>query len=257
MGYIYCVENILNKKKYIGQTSQYYINNRLSSHKVEAKNGNNKPLYEEMRQYGFENFKLKILLKNVPSDKLDFYEILWIKKFNTMNPSGYNIHPGGRQNYKKQNNPMYGKTPWNKGLKRTPEEIQKMRWSEEKKKLYSEKFKGINNPMYGKQSWNKGLKLWSEDNPNPFKDKKHTENTIIKLKEISKKLPVEIIDDNENIFKKFESIKEAARWLKENTKYKKADDSFISKCAKGKHKSAYGFKWRFTKEKERKNNGTG
>ena len=77
-GYIYVIENLINHKKYVGQTQNKYPNTRWSNHKLTARNGNNLPLYRAIRKYGEENFVFKIILKNIPLDKLDFYEILWI-----------------------------------------------------------------------------------------------------------------------------------------------------------------------------------
>ena len=37
-GVIYTITNLVNGKKYIGQTSKYYINDRWSQHKSYAKN---------------------------------------------------------------------------------------------------------------------------------------------------------------------------------------------------------------------------
>jgi hypothetical protein len=43
----------------------------------------------------------------------------------------------------------------------------------------------------------------------------------------------------------FDSMACAARWLKNNTKYKKATRSNISSCCKGIKKSIYGYKWKY------------
>lgn len=245
MGYIYCIINNINNKKYIGQTSQYYPNNRWSAHKLEAKNENKRPLYRAIKKYGIDNFTFKILLKNIPNDKLNYYEILWIEKMKTRNPNGYNLQIGG-SNVQEKNNPMYGKIPWNKGIKRTKDEIQKMKdsWTLERREKYSNNFKGEKNPMYGKCPSTKGKKLW-DIKPNPFAGKEHTQETKDLLKSKSKKIPIMMVDLEDNELIKFESIKDACKWIRENTMFIKADDSFISKCAKGKHKTAYGYKWKF------------
>ena len=53
--------------------------------------------------------------------------------------------------------------------------------------------------------------------------------------------PVLIINDNEKI--KFESINKAIKWIKENTKYKKASQGNITKVLNNINKKMYGFRW--------------
>ncbi len=47
------------------------------------------------------------------------------------------------------------------------------------------------------------------------------------------------------ILKTFSKIMEGAAWIRENTKYKKADYATINKVCKGKGKTAYGYKWAY------------
>lgn len=151
MGYIYKIQNLINNKIYIGQTSQKYPNSRWSAHKREAQNGNDRPLYRAIRKYGIDNFQFIIMLKNIPNDKLDYYERLWISKMNTQTPNGYNISPGGGV-LRGKDNPMYGKPSPFRGIKRPEisEMMKKCMNNPEVKKIYSERMKGKNNPMYGK-----------------------------------------------------------------------------------------------------------
>lgn len=56
---IYCIENIINHKKYVGLSKD--INRRWSDHKNKALNSLNsddlnKPLYRAIKKYGLENF---------------------------------------------------------------------------------------------------------------------------------------------------------------------------------------------------------
>lgn len=76
-----------------------------------------------MRKYGIDNFKFKVMLINIPKDKLDYYEILWIKKLQTLNPNGYNLSCGGTSSYpdREKGNPNMSRIPWNKGLPRSEE----------------------------------------------------------------------------------------------------------------------------------------
>lgn len=116
---IYVIENIVNGKKYIGQTIN--LKRRLYDHKRCLNKGTHHNLYlqREFAKYGEENFNFKILEK-CSMNELDIKEIEWINNYDAMNNSkGYNMESGGNKNkivsektrLKKcgNNNPMYGK----------------------------------------------------------------------------------------------------------------------------------------------------
>ena len=103
-GYIYCIRNKINNKKYIGQTA-WNINKRLNKHKGQLINNKhyNKNLQEDFNKYGMDNFEFiildeftftnKELLKKVLLDMEKFYIDLW----DTENDKkGYNIIFGGK-----------------------------------------------------------------------------------------------------------------------------------------------------------------
>ena len=87
-GWIYCIRNKINDKKYIGQTS-WNINKRISKHKGQLINNKhyNKNLQEDFNKYGMDNFEFfildeftfsdKELLKKVLLDMEKFYIDLW------------------------------------------------------------------------------------------------------------------------------------------------------------------------------------
>lgn len=94
---IYCIENMINGKKYIGQAKD--IDRRKYQHLKELK-GNyhyNKYLQNAFNKYGVNNFKFNIIEKcNI--DNLDEREMFYIKKYNTMDKTkGYNLRAGGRE----------------------------------------------------------------------------------------------------------------------------------------------------------------
>lgn len=89
---IYCIENIINGKKYIGQSIN--ILNRWKQHINKANNGVNTALYNAIRKYGKDNFKFYIV-KRCNKDELSDLEIMYIKKYNTKAPFGYNMTDGG------------------------------------------------------------------------------------------------------------------------------------------------------------------
>lgn len=47
----------------------------------------------------------------------------------------------------------------------------------------------------------------------------------------------------------FPKIMDGAKWIRENTTYAKADYATINKVCKGNAKTAYGYKWRYSKER--------
>ena len=74
---IYCIENLINGKKYIGQSAD--ISMRLSKHKSELR-GNyhiNKHLQSSWNKYGEDNFKFEILLYCEPFE-LTRYEQFFV-----------------------------------------------------------------------------------------------------------------------------------------------------------------------------------
>lgn len=93
---IYRIENLINHKNYIGQTTQ--MNTRWSVHKRLAFEPNavsyNYPLYKAIRKYGLNNFNFTVL-EECSEKELDEKEISWIKHFDSYGPNGYNQTAGG------------------------------------------------------------------------------------------------------------------------------------------------------------------
>lgn len=99
-GYIYCITNIINNKKYIGQTTvnvDYRFKQHLSANKKYAINN-------AIKKYGKENFIVEQLCKKVDLTKKDLqnqlnkeekYCIYWYETL--CEQHGYNIDKGGGQ----------------------------------------------------------------------------------------------------------------------------------------------------------------
>lgn len=123
---VYCIENIQNKKRYIGQTVNYI--KRYAQHRCDLNAGrhDNKYLQADWDLYGEKSFVFYILEED--PDDLCEAEKYWIKKTGSF-VDGYNMTSGGLG------------TPeieaWNKG-KKQPERIRKI-LSESAKKRIGEK----------------------------------------------------------------------------------------------------------------------
>ena len=134
MGYIYLITNTINNKQYVGQTKRADVEERWRQHRSNKTVGPYlKSAYEK---YGYDNFKYQIICICFDED-CDKYEEEYIKKFNTLSPSGYNLKGGGHFS------------------KHHPDTMIKMKeslkkvWTEEKRKEMSERLKGENAPRYG------------------------------------------------------------------------------------------------------------
>lgn len=107
---IYCITNVINNKKYIGQT--YSLKYRWKRHKSDLKNNchSNKHLQNAWNKYGKDAFQFSII-ELCPIEELSNKEKYWIQYYDTFN-SGYNLTIGD-----------IGCS----GYKHTQEEIEKMR----------------------------------------------------------------------------------------------------------------------------------
>jgi len=228
MGYIYQILNAVNNKCYIGQTSNKYPNTRWSAHKLATKNNIKRPLYNSMKKHGIDKFKF-IIIDKVEPEKLNQKEIEYISTYNSKFPNGYNLTNGG-ECLLGENNPMFGKKPWNKGIPRTEKCKEKISIGN----IGKVGLVGELNPMYGKSAWNRGIKL--------------SEKEIYNCRKVQKGCKaVNMFKDNKCI-KKFISIGEAGTWIRNNTKYVKADYATISKSIKNDW-NCYGYKFRFGDKK--------
>lgn len=96
-GYIYKIENKINKKKYIGQTVRS-VKTRFREH-INAKD--DYPIHLALRKYGKENFSFDIIEEIEIESEDELYKALnkletkYIQEYKSLAPNGYNIASGG------------------------------------------------------------------------------------------------------------------------------------------------------------------
>lgn len=108
IGEIYVITNRLNQKQYIGQAMLYCrdghgtfkkhgAKGRFIQHCNEAKRGRYKcpRLEKSIHKHGQSSFQVDVLLQCRLED-MNYYEELFINRFGTLSPSGYNLDTGGR-----------------------------------------------------------------------------------------------------------------------------------------------------------------
>jgi group I intron endonuclease len=132
-GIIYCIENIQNGKKYIGQTTMG-LAKRWCCHVSEAKRNKIKmPICAAIRKYGSDNFLIYQLAWARTLEELNAAEVLFINTCNTLHSKhGYNARMGGgggkltEQARKRMSNARKGSNHWAFGKKRNPEHQAKL-----------------------------------------------------------------------------------------------------------------------------------
>lgn len=97
---IYKITNLINQKKYIGQSID--IERRFKEHHINPFNtidcANKQLFYQAIKKYGIDNFSFEVL-EECKVEELDEKEKYWIKYYNTYigweNSQGYNMTIGG------------------------------------------------------------------------------------------------------------------------------------------------------------------
>lgn len=280
---VYIHRNIINNKAYIGITSrkpeERWGNNGSQYHK-----GSQHAIRAAIQKYGWDNFEHIIWADNLSESDAKHMEKMLIALFKTncnryINPKyGYNLTDGGdgtcgrpipKEQREKISNSLLGNKPWNHGKKMSDEYRQKaseshmgLIQSEETKKKRAEavsrwwsvpenreKYSGVNSPIYGEKNYFYGqhhTEEVKEKNRQAHLGKKHKQETIDKLREISqnKKAVVQLSMDWKFIAI-YDSAKEACRQTG-------VHNQSIGECCRGecqeKYKSSGGFKWLFVED---------
>ena len=99
---IYKIENLINGKKYIGQSINIYErwnDHKRTNERTSSKQKQTYPLYLAFKKYGIENFSFEII-EECSVDELDEKEKYWIKYYHSYiydsQSNGYNLTLGGQ-----------------------------------------------------------------------------------------------------------------------------------------------------------------
>lgn len=221
---IYCIENTVSSKKYIGQSVN--VNNRWRQHRNELnKNCHfNDYLQKSWNKHGESCFRFYVL-EYCNEEDLDEREIYYIELYNTLNRDyGYNLKTGG------QSNPSLSE----ESRKKLSESIQKSYLDPNRRKIQRDnalkqwtnpeikaKISGPNSAMYGKHHTNEAKEKISQANKGRRSYRRNT-------------TPVFCIELN----KEFEDATEAGKELG-------IDSSAILKVCRGERKICGGYRWQF------------
>lgn len=214
-GIIYCITNLKNNKKYIGQT-RTSLAVRYNHHLTKSRENNPSGIAAAIKKYGEDNFTVKEIAK-CPIKELDMLEVYYIKKYNTYE-NGYNRTLGG-QGFKKLNFNVEEIITKYKELESIKETANYFKCCE----------RTISNILH-----NSNIKIIK---------KGKTSNLTFPPKPRTKK--VKIIELNKN----FDSLLDCADFLLKNnypnTKKKNSVQRGISKALTGERKSYLGFHFKY------------
>lgn len=247
MNKTYCVyihTNLVNGKKYIGQTSQ-----SPEKRWDKGKGYITSPkFYNAIQKYGWHNFKHEIIALNLTIEQANYLEEQLIQKYCTQNDDfGYNIKNGG-------NNGSHSEETKRKIGESNSISQKGKRWSEQQRSKLSEMFSGEGNPFYGHHHTEETKKKISESRKgklqgknHPMYGKKHTDEELKKMSKNRKgKGGKKVICINTGEI--FETMMDAARWcgLKNSSSIGQVCNKIGKRETAGKHPiTKEKLKWEF------------
>lgn len=93
--WIYVIENTVNGKLYVGQTTQKNPQRRWTAHKGGKSGAGRGALKAAIQKYGSKQFVFTVIDSASSQEELDGSEVYWIHHLNSMAPGGYNLMEGG------------------------------------------------------------------------------------------------------------------------------------------------------------------
>lgn len=192
---IYKAENKINNKMYIGQT-KYTLERRKSEHLNEAKSGKGSKFHSAIRKYGEENFVWSIIDTAKTFEDLTEKGCYWIEYYKSYE-RGYNSTKG-------DNNPMNYEP-----VKNYHDEI--MRSDKVRQKISNTMKKLIADGKMFDSDHRRKISEKLKGNRH-FAGHKRTPEAIAATAKSLRKCVV-CYDENNNLVKSFNSVREASKWL--------------------------------------------
>ena len=245
---IYCIENLINGKKYIGQSINILARWKQHLSNLRRKIHHNEKLQNAWNKYGENNFKFYIIVET-DADSLDEFEIKYISLYDTY-ANGYNKDYGG---YYRKNMTDETKKKISESRKNLSEQaIENMRNSHETKPIYQIDLNGVII-----QKWKGAREVSRELNINQsaiwqclhherltlhgyiwlFADELDSFDLSKYLNQNTQPRKISQKNSNGDIIKIWDSANSAQRFG--------FDSSCIIKCCKGKKRQYKGFLWSY------------
>jgi group I intron endonuclease len=171
MAVVYCFENKINGKKYVGYAID--LKGRIGRHLYSSRKNPQSYFHKALKKYGFENFKVKILEE---SDNVNYIyqerEPYWIKELNTFYPNGYNLTLGGKGSLGMGGklHPNYGKPSPRKKIKKKTSRV------DNPSSYKTDENRNKKHGWYGKKLSHNHRKKCSESRKELWKNKSYRES---------------------------------------------------------------------------------
>jgi len=237
-GHIYLIENLINHKKYVGQSIN--IKRRIFEHLKNVKNNENHPLYDAINKYGLNNFTFQIIDFATNIDELNNKEIILIEQYQSnINKLGYNLEAGGKNSIPNEKT-LIKMSLAHKGIIQTDDWIENriaVAGSEDAKKYGKTKTdeEKLNLSIKSPRFWLG--KERDKETRNKISETKLKNGLSDKQKEVICKKVYKIYASTNEIIKKFESTADAAN-------FENVNQSTISRwCSK--NKIIKGILWKY------------
>lgn len=253
---IYCHQNKINGKKYIGQTNQENLNKRWKNgagYKPKL-NQNSTKFWRAIQKYGWENFEHIILETNIDTlEKANIREQYWIKYYDTFNNdnNGYNMTPGGENHLLDDETKQKLKETLIQTYKDHPEKAIYQREKQaslsgkavycfEKDKIYISLSEAARDNDIDISAITRCLLRKNQITTNGLHWKYVDDNiTLEDIEKTRKVVQKRVLCEETSII--YESLTDAAKAVN-------GDKSAISKCCRGVQKTHLGFHWRYIDE---------
>ena len=193
-GFIYLIENDVNAKLYVGQTTDLHKRERIHL----SANSDSPILRNAIKKHGREHFDLVLLEACKSLEELNSREIFWIDRLNTVSPGGYNLRYGGLGGkHSEATKRKISQTHLAKGS-RPPSEKGAAAWkgqhhTREAKNKISKSHRGEKNPNFGKFGKDhprfgvSQSEKQKEATRKSWTGRKHTKESIQKMRESHRK----------------------------------------------------------------------